>query len=79
MVNIFPKFSMNSVRNMALFMRRRIPTHLSPTGLLREKNYTLSDLVNVMLDTAGLSKAWWWEALLTACYVLNIVPNKNKE
>jgi hypothetical protein len=32
-----------------------------------------------MLDTAGLSKAWWGEALLTACHVLNRVPNKNKK
>jgi hypothetical protein len=32
-----------------------------------------------MLDTAGLSKAWWGEVSLTACHVLNRVPNKNKE
>jgi len=32
-----------------------------------------------MLDTAGLSKAWWGEALLTSCHVLNRVPNKDKE
>ena len=32
-----------------------------------------------MLDTAGLSKAWWGEALLTASHVLNRVPNRNKE
>ena len=32
-----------------------------------------------MLDTSGLSKAWWGEALLTSCHVLNRVPMKNKE
>jgi hypothetical protein len=32
-----------------------------------------------MLSTAGLSKAWWGEAILTACHVLNRVPTKNKE
>jgi hypothetical protein len=32
-----------------------------------------------MLDTVGLSKAWWGEAILTACHVLNRVPMKNKE
>jgi hypothetical protein len=32
-----------------------------------------------MLDTAGLSKEWWGEAILTACHVLNRVPMKNKE
>jgi hypothetical protein len=39
----------------------------------------LIDLVNAMLDTAGLSKAWWGEALLTASHVLNRIPNRNKE
>jgi hypothetical protein len=32
-----------------------------------------------MLDTAGLSKEWWGETILTACHVLNRVPTKNKE
>ena len=32
-----------------------------------------------MLDTAGLSKTWWGEAILTACHVLNRVLTKNKE
>jgi hypothetical protein len=35
-------------------------------------------LVNAILDTAGLSKEWWREAILTACHVLNRVPTKNK-
>jgi hypothetical protein len=45
----------------------------------REKNRTLTDLVNVMLETAGLSKEWWGEVILTTCHVLNYVPMKNKE
>jgi hypothetical protein len=32
-----------------------------------------------MLSTAGLSKAWWGEAILTVCHVVNRVPTKNKE
>jgi transposase InsO family protein len=28
-------------------------------GVVKKKNRTLTDLVNSMLDTAGLSKAWW--------------------
>jgi hypothetical protein len=32
-----------------------------------------------MLSTAGLSKAWWGEAILMAGHVLNRVPTKNKE
>jgi hypothetical protein len=32
-----------------------------------------------MLETLGLSKEWWGEAILTAGHVLNKVPTKNKE
>jgi hypothetical protein len=32
-----------------------------------------------MLETAGLSKEWWGEAILTASHALNRVPTKNKE
>jgi hypothetical protein len=70
---------MNYVRNMVLFIRGRLPTHPNPMGVAERKNRTLSYLVNSMLDTASLSKVWWGEALLTACHVLNRVPNKNKE
>jgi hypothetical protein len=45
----------------------------------KRKNRTLTDVVNVILDTSGLSKEWWGEAILTACHALNHVPTKNKE
>jgi hypothetical protein len=32
-----------------------------------------------MLETSGLSKEWWGEAILTTCHALNKVPTKNKE
>jgi transposase InsO family protein len=48
-------------------------------GIAERKNRTLTDLVNAMLDTAGLSKAWCGKALLTASHVLNRIPNRNKE
>ena len=47
-------------------------------GLPKERT-ALTDLVNAMLDTAGLSKEWWGDAILTACHVLKRVPTKNKE
>jgi hypothetical protein len=55
------------------------PYSSESNGVAERKNRTLSDLVNAMLNTAGLSKAWWREAILTACHVLNRVPMKNKE
>jgi transposase InsO family protein len=58
---------------------RTPPYSPQSNGIAERKNCTLCDLVNTMLDTAGLSKAWWGETLLTACYVLNRVPMKNKK
>jgi hypothetical protein len=48
-------------------------------GVAERKNRTLTDLVNTMFDTAGLSKEWWGEAILTVFHVLNRVPTKNKD
>jgi transposase InsO family protein len=58
---------------------RTPPYSPESNGVAKRKNRTLSDLVNAMLDTAGLSKAWWGEAVLTAYHVLNRVPMKNME
>nr|CAH65951.1 H0716A07.9 [Oryza sativa] len=58
---------------------RTPPYSPESNGIAERKNRTLTDLVNVMLDTAGLPKAWWGEALLTSNHVLNRVPNRNKD
>ena len=58
---------------------RTPPYSAQSNGFAKRKNHTLTELVNAMLETAGLSKEWWGEAILTACHVLNRVPIKNKE
>jgi hypothetical protein len=58
---------------------RTSPYSPQSNGIAEWKNHTLTDLVNAMLDTVGLSKEWWGEAILTTCHVLNRVPTKNKE
>ena len=58
---------------------RTPPYSPESNGVAERKKRTLTDLVNAMLDTGGLSKTSWGEALLTASHVMNIVPNKNKE
>jgi transposase InsO family protein len=58
---------------------RTLPYSPQSNGISERKNNTLTDLVNAMLETAGLSKEWWGEAILTAHHVLNCVPMKNKE
>ncbi|GJR93128.1 zinc finger, CCHC-type containing protein [Tanacetum coccineum] len=45
-------------------------------GIAERKNRTLMDMVNSMMSYFGLSSGYWGEALLTACYILNRVPNK---
>jgi transposase InsO family protein len=75
----FPKIFDEFCEEHGIIHERTPPYSPQSNGVAERKNRTLSDLVNSMLDTAGLSKAWWGEALLTACHVLYRVPNKNKE
>ena len=56
---------------------RTPPYSPQSNGIAERKNHTLTELVNTMLETAGLSKEWWGEAILTAWHVLNRVPTKN--
>ena len=58
---------------------RTPPYSPQSNGIVERKNHTLIDLVNAMLETAGLSKESWGETILTACHVLNRVSTKNKE
>jgi transposase InsO family protein len=58
---------------------RTPPYSPQSNGIAVRKNLTLTDLVNAMLETAGLSKEWWGEAILTTSHVLNRVPTKNKK
>jgi transposase InsO family protein len=58
---------------------RTPPYSPQSNGVAERKNRTLIDLVNAMLETSGLFKEWWGEAILMVCHVLNKVPTKNKE
>ena len=48
-------------------------------GVAEQKNRVLKEMVNSMLSYSGLSKGFWGEAMLMACYVLNRVPNKRNK
>nr|GEV20403.1 zinc finger, CCHC-type [Tanacetum cinerariifolium] len=45
-------------------------------GVAERKNRALNEMVNSMLSYTNLSEGLWGEAMLTACYLLNRVPNK---
>jgi transposase InsO family protein len=46
---------------------RTPPYSPQSNGIAERKNHTLTDLVNATLDTAGPSKEWWGEVILTTC------------
>ena len=73
--NLFSSFC----EEYGIIHERTRPYSPQSNGVAERKNRTLTDLVNAMLDTAGLSKKWWGEAILTTCHVRNRVPTKNKE
>jgi len=75
----FPKIIDEFCEEHGIIHERTPPYSPESNRIAERKNRTVTDLVNSMLDTAGLSKAWWGEAVLTSCHVLNKVPNKNQD
>ena len=45
-------------------------------GIAERKNRTLKEMMNAMLLSSGLTQNLWGEALLSANYILNKIPNK---
>ncbi|CAM8990027.1 unnamed protein product [Rhodiola kirilowii] len=45
-------------------------------GVSERKNRALKEMVTAMLSYSGLNDGFWREVMLTACYLLNRVPNK---
>nr|GEW77385.1 Pol polyprotein [Tanacetum cinerariifolium] len=62
-------------------IRHDVTAHYSPqqNGIAERKNRTLKEMVNAMLISSGLSQDMWGEAILTATYLLNKIPRKEKE
>lgn len=48
-------------------------------GISERKNRVLKEMVNSMFSYSGLSQGFWGEPMLTACYLLNRVPNKRNK
>lgn len=49
---------------------------LQQNGLAERKSKTLVEMVNAMLSDYGLNNNFWGEAMLTVCYILNIMLHK---
>nr|GEV36192.1 zinc finger, CCHC-type [Tanacetum cinerariifolium] len=52
------------------------PYNPQQNGISERKKRVIKEMVNSMLSYSGLSQGFWGEAMLTACYLLNRVPNK---
>ena len=48
-------------------------------GISERKNRVLKEMVNSLLSYSGLNEGFWGEAMITACYILNRVPNKKSK
>ncbi|GKA20424.1 zinc finger, CCHC-type containing protein [Tanacetum coccineum] len=57
-------------------MKRYCPIYSQQNGISERKNRVLKEKINSMLSYSRLSQGFWGEAMLTACYLLNRVPNK---
>ncbi|KAJ0492733.1 putative RNA-directed DNA polymerase [Helianthus annuus] len=48
-------------------------------GIAERKNHTLKEMMNAMMISSGVNQNMWGEAILSANYVLNMIPNKKKD
>ncbi|GKB39474.1 zinc finger, CCHC-type containing protein [Tanacetum coccineum] len=55
------------------------PFRSAKTVIAESKNRTLKEMVTAMLISSGMSQDIWGEAILTATYLLNKIPRKEKE
>nr|GEY08221.1 zinc finger, CCHC-type [Tanacetum cinerariifolium] len=62
-----------------LFVLKLPPYTPQQNGVAKRKNKALKEMVNSMSSYSGLSEGFWGEAMLTACYLLNMVPNKRNK
>ena len=60
----FPKIFDEFCEEHGTIHERTLPYSPESNGVAERKNHTLTGLVNAMLGTVGLSKAWWGGGLI---------------
>ncbi|GJS65076.1 zinc finger, CCHC-type containing protein [Tanacetum coccineum] len=66
-------------QSVGIIHKTTAPYTPQQNGMAERKNKALKEMVNSMLSYSGLSDGFWGEAMLTACYLLNRVSNKNNK
>ncbi|GJY94799.1 zinc finger, CCHC-type containing protein [Tanacetum coccineum] len=69
----------DSCLNLGIIHETTAPYTPQQNGVAERKNRALKEMVNSMLSYSSLSEGFWGEAMLTACYLLNRVPNKRNK
>ncbi|GJV15628.1 zinc finger, CCHC-type containing protein [Tanacetum coccineum] len=68
--------ALDKFKSVGIIHEPTAPYTSQQNGISERKNRVLKEMVNCMLSYSGLSQGYWGEAMLTACYLLNRVPNK---
>ncbi|KAL0413413.1 UNVERIFIED_CONTAM: Retrovirus-related Pol polyprotein from transposon TNT 1-94 [Sesamum radiatum] len=66
-------------QSVGIIHETTVPYTPQQNGVSERKNRVLKEMVNSMLSYSGLSDGFWDEAMFTACYLLNRVPNKRNK
>ncbi|CAM8922385.1 unnamed protein product [Rhodiola kirilowii] len=68
-------FNPSYFQSVGIIHETTAPYTQQQNGVSERKNRALKEMVNAMLSYSGLNDGFWGEAMLTACYLLNRVPN----
>ena len=66
----------NFLKVNGIQISRAAPHYPESNGFAEKVNQTIIGMIKCMLDTAGMSKAYWAEALRTTVYAYNSHPIK---
>ncbi|CAM8966649.1 unnamed protein product [Rhodiola kirilowii] len=69
-------FNPSYFQSVGIIHETTAPYTPQQNGVSERKNRALKEMVNAMLSYSGLNDEFWGEAMLTACYLLNRIPNK---
>ncbi|KAI9921957.1 hypothetical protein PsorP6_001593 [Peronosclerospora sorghi] len=61
--------------NAGIIRQTSAPYSPKHNGLLERMNRTLTDMARSMIHYMHVDRCWWAEAITTAMYIVNSIPN----